>query len=154
MLAHDYAPPRAKSPLGRWRRQQRALCSVVLPTSRVRGRFVTPGQQALLRAVPNWDVGRRQALVDLRADAEQETEEAWKMKAVDIGAHTAFPQGLVLQRDRDWLSMWREDVDAAALYEQAEANEGYLYVHDYTDSPVTFGRHKGQDVWPSVQGAA
>ena len=82
--------------------------------------------------------------MDLREDVEQETEETWKMKAVDVDAHSAFPQGVVLLRDRDWLSMWREDVGAAALYEQAEANKEYLYFHDYTDSRVAFGRHRGK----------
>ena len=66
------------------------------------------------------------------------------VSANNVDVDTAVLQGLVLQRDRELLGMWREDGDAAKLCDKAEANDEHVHYHDCSDSVVTFGLHKGK----------
>ena len=66
------------------------------------------------------------------------------MQKSSIDAYAATLQGDTLQRVREILYMWREDSDAAKLAEEADANEEHVHYHDYSESLITFGLHRGK----------
>jgi len=89
-------------------------------------------------------VRRRRALEEFGRNLDIEGKERLAMSVNDVDSCVAAFQGLVLQRDREVLSMWREDDDAAKLCDEADVNDEHVYYHDYTDSLINFGVHRGK----------
>ena len=75
------------------------------PFVRVHGKELAPGQFALLRMIPNWNVTRRTALVAYRRDLKAEEKEPKRMRASSTDAYTAQVLGEIMQGDRELLSM-------------------------------------------------
>ena len=143
MFGHDYVPPSVRTRLGRWQCRQIAFAKIH-HSHNFKLHHLTTSQLALLRTVPNWDVRRRRALEEFGRNLDIEGKERLAMSVNDVDSCVAAFQGLVLQRDREVLSMWREDYDAAKLCDEADVNEEHVDYHDYTDSLINFGVHRGK----------